>query len=73
MPSLRSPWIPVAVAVVGGIALGVGLGTLWKTRSIGSIVYTVVGLVLLWWAISDSRKSRGGTPESESDGSHTIE
>lgn len=73
MSFLRSPWIAVVVAVIGGLALGIGLGTLWKTRSIGSVVYTVIGLVLLWWAVSDSRKSRRGTPESEADGSHTIE
>ncbi|MBV9772428.1 MAG: hypothetical protein JO040_00665 [Gemmatimonadetes bacterium] len=73
MSPLRSPWIVVTVAVVGGLLLGVGLGTFWKTHSIGSVVYTALGVILLWWATSDFRKSRRGTPESEDDGSHTIE
>ena len=74
MPSwLRSPWITVAVAIVGGIALGYGVGGLLARFDIFSLVWTVLGVILLWWAISDSRKGRPGTPESEADGSHTIE
>jgi hypothetical protein len=70
---LRSPWIAVAVAVLGGISLGLGLGRMLARPGVLAAVYSVLGLVLLWWAISDSRKSRPGTPESEADGSHTIE
>ena len=70
---LRSPWIAVAVAVLGGISLGLGLGRMLGRPGVLAAVYSVLGLVLLWWAISDSRKSRPGTPESEADGSHTIE
>jgi hypothetical protein len=33
----------------------------------------VLGMIILWWAFSDKRKYRPGTPESETDGSHTIE
>ncbi|HEX2093880.1 MAG TPA: hypothetical protein VHG28_15865 [Longimicrobiaceae bacterium] len=70
---LRSPWISVVVAVLGGIALGLGVGRLLSAFSVTAVVWTVIGVVLLWWAISDTRKSRPGTPESETDGSHTIE
>lgn len=70
---LRSPWIPVLVAVVGGVSLGLGVGRLLSGFSVLSAVWTVIGLVLLWWAISDTRKARPGTPESEADGSHTVE
>lgn len=74
IPRFRSPWIAVAVAVVGGIALGLGLGRLLsRTYSLGALVWAVLGVVLLWWAISDTRKARPDTPESEADGSHTIE
>lgn len=70
---LRSPWISVAVAVLGGISLGLGLGRLWSRPTVVAGVYAVLGVILLWWAVSDSRKARPGTPESEADGSHTIE
>ncbi len=70
---LRSPWIAVAVAVLGGLSLGLGLGRMLSRPSVLAAVYTVLGVVLLWWAISDSRKARRDTPESEADGSHTIE
>ncbi len=70
---LHSPWIAVAVAVLGGLSLGLGVGRLWERPDVLAAVYGVLGVVLLWWAISDSRKARPGTPESESDGSHTIE
>ena len=70
---LRSPWIAVSVAVLGGISLGLGLGRMLSRPSVLAAVYGVLGVILLWWAISDSRKARPGTPESEADGSHTIE
>lgn len=70
---LRSPWISVAIAVLGGISLGLGLGRLWSRPGVVGGVYAVLGVILLWWAISDSRKARPDTPESEADGSHTIE
>lgn len=70
---LRSPWIAVAIAVLGGISLGLGLGGMWNRPTVLAGVYSVLGVILLWWAISDSRKARRDTPESEADGSHTIE
>ena len=74
IPRYRSPWVPVAVAVVGGLALGLGLGGLLaRVFTLGTVVWTVLGVVLLWWAISDFRKARPDNPESETDGSHTIE
>ena len=70
---LASPWVNVAAAVVGGLALGYGLGTLPGGVTVYGLVWTVLGFILLWWTLVDRRKSRPGTPESEADGSHTIE
>jgi len=70
---IRSPWISVAVAVLGGISLGLGVGRLLTRPGIVAGVYAMLGVVLLWWAISESRRARPDNPESEADGSHTIE
>lgn len=70
---LRSPWIAVAVVAVGGLSLGLGIGRMLERPDVLTAVYGVLGVVLLWWGISDTRKARPGTPESERDGSHTIE
>ncbi len=70
---LASPWIDVVGGVVGGLALGYGLGSIPAGITVASTVWTVVGLILLWWALVNRRKARPGTPESERDGSHTIE
>jgi hypothetical protein len=73
MVSLQSPWVNVLAAVVGGIALGTGIGRMVIGFTIGAGVWTVIGLIILWWALSDRRKFRRGTPESETDGSRTVE
>ncbi len=73
MSLLRSPWINVVAAVVGGLIFGSGVGQLIFGFTIGAAVLTVIGLLILWWAFSDRRKYRPGTPESEVNGSHTIE
>jgi hypothetical protein len=70
---LLSPWVNVVGAVVGGLALGYGLGTLPGGITAWGAMWTVLGFVLLWWTLMDRRKARLGTPESEADGSHTIE
>ena len=70
---LAAPWVNVVGAVAGGLALGYGLGTLPAGITAGGVLWTVVGLILLWWTLVDRRKARRGTPESEADGSHTIE
>lgn len=70
---MRSSWVNVLAAVVGGIALGVGVGRLILGVGLGGAVWTVLGVVILWWAFLDRRKWRRGTPESEVDGSHTVE
>ena len=70
---LASPVINVLAAVMGGLLLGFGIGRFAHEPSVPAAVATVFGLILLWWAVSDRRKSRRGTPESESDGSHTVE
>ena len=59
-------------AIVGGIMLGFGIGRFVHTPSVVPGVTALVGLLLLWYSISDRRKARPGTPESETHG-HTIE
>lgn len=68
-----SSWINIAVAVLGGISLGWGIGRLITEFTLWAMVWTLLGFVLLWWAVSDTRKVRSDTPESERDGSHTME
>lgn len=70
---LASPWVNVAGAIVGGVMLGYGLGTLPRGITPGGVLWVVLGLILLWWTMIDRRKARRGTPESEADGSHTVE
>ncbi|CAN5819541.1 hypothetical protein BH23GEM3_BH23GEM3_10790 [soil metagenome] len=73
MSRLNSPWINVVAGIVGGLVLGIGIGLLASTRSFGAAIWTVLGMILLWWAFTDRRKAQRSTPESEVDGSHTIE
>lgn len=68
-----SPWIDVVAAVVGGLLLGLGVGRLLGGLDPAALVLSLLGVILLWWALSDRRKMRRGTPESEYDGSRTIE
>ena len=70
---LASPWVNIVAAIVGGMALGYGLGSLPGGITVVGIVWTVIGLLLLWWALVDRARAKRGTPESERDGSHTIE
>jgi|GEM_PF-993505 len=69
----RSPWLNIVAAIVGGIVLGFGVGRFAHHPSLLPGVTAVVGLIVLWYAIADRRKSRPGTPESERDGGRTIE
>lgn len=68
-----SGWINVLAAVVGGAFTGFGIGRLLAREYVPGSLTLVVGMVLLWWAFADQRKSERGTPESERDGSHTVE
>lgn len=68
-----SPWVNVVAAIAGGGLLGYGLGTLPRGVTAAGLVWTVLGFILLWWTLVDRRKALRGTPESEADGSHTIE
>jgi hypothetical protein len=70
---LNSPWINVAAALVGGLSLGFGLRTLLAAPTPGGAFFIVAGVIILWWALADRRKMQRGNPESEADGSHTIE
>lgn len=66
-------WITVLAAVVGGMLLGLGVGRILGGRiSLGG-VSALIGALLLWWALADRRRADPDAPESEADGSHTIE
>lgn len=73
MRALRSPWINVVASVIGGLVFGTGVGQLIFEFTLGAALWTVIGLIILWWALSDRQKFTRGTPESESDGSRTVE
>jgi hypothetical protein len=74
MPADLARWSRVVVAVLGGVALGFGLGRLvLGGERIAGTVWTVLGVILLWWALLWRRKQIPGAPESEADGTHTIE
>ena len=70
---LANPLINVLAATVGGILLGFGLGRLFHTPTASAGVATLGGFILLWWALFDRRKARADVPETERDGSHTVE
>jgi TRAP-type C4-dicarboxylate transport system permease large subunit len=71
--TLGSGWINVVAAVVGGAFAGFGIGRLLARETLPGAVALAVGMLLLWWAFADRRKAEPGTPESERDGSHTLE
>jgi hypothetical protein len=74
MADLRSPWINTIAGVLGGVVLGSGIGWLARYGTPGAAAWTVLGVVILWWAFADRRKRIPGTPENEADGErHTIE
>ena len=52
--------------------LGFGVGRFANQPSLPYGVLALVGLLVLWYAISDYRKARPDTPESETHG-HTVE
>ena len=74
MPDPRLRWLYVLIGTLGGVALGFGIGALAaRGVSVQAILWTGLGVVLLWWSLSAKRKTTRGTPEDESDGTHTIE
>jgi hypothetical protein len=76
---LASRWINALAGLAGGILLGFGLGRFANELRYGRGVsapyamLSVMGLLLLWWALSERRKADPDDPESELDGSHTLE
>jgi hypothetical protein len=73
MPDIRSPWINVIAAAVGGVAMGIGISRLTVEFTMIGAVWAVLGFLILGWAILDRRRYRRGTGESEVDGGRTIE
>jgi high-affinity Fe2+/Pb2+ permease len=76
---LASRWINAVAGLVGGCLLGFGLGRFanglrfGRGVSLPDAVLALLGAILLWWALSERRKADPDDPESELDGSHTIE
>lgn len=66
-------WLQIVVGLLGGIALGWGLGGLASGFAVRPVGWTAIGVVLLWWALAARRKRTPGAPENEGDGSHIIE
>jgi hypothetical protein len=69
---LSSPWLNAVAALIGGLMLGFGLGRFVHHPSFPYGALALVGLLILWYAVSDYRKARPDAPESETRG-HTIE
>jgi hypothetical protein len=67
-----TPWLNAVAALIGGLMLGFGLGRFVHQPSLPHGALALVGLLILWYAVSDYRKSRPDTPESETHG-HTVE
>jgi hypothetical protein len=67
-----APWLNIVAAILGGITFGFGLGRFANHPSPVPGVLALVGLLVLWYAVSDRRKARPDTPESETHG-HTVE
>lgn len=73
MMERRSPWIYLVAAVVGCVALGIGIGRMMAGLSLLNATWAVLGFLVLGWALLDRRKYSRGTPESEVEGGRTIE
>jgi len=73
MRGIRSPWVNVAAALVGAVVMLIGILRLMRGFWMAGTVWSVLGFLLLGWAIFDRRKFLRGTPESEVDGGRTIE
>jgi hypothetical protein len=73
MTPVRSPWIYVVAAIVGCVAIGIGIGRMAAGLSLSNMTWALLGVIVLGWALLDRRKYSRGTPESELDGGRTIE
>jgi hypothetical protein len=65
-------WLNVVAAILGGIMLGFGIGRFAHRPAPVPGVMAIIGLVVLWYAVSDRRKAGPDNPESETHG-HTVE
>jgi hypothetical protein len=70
---LKSRWVDVVAAVAGGALAGFGIGRVLGGRMVPGGIAVMAGVLLLWWAFSDARRMDPRAPESEADGSHTVE
>ena len=73
MSAMRSSWIEVVAAVFGGVVLGIGVGNLIVGRGLAGVVWAVVGVVILWWALAERRRERAADSSRTADDMHTLE
>ena len=73
MAMKRRAWINVAAGVIGGVALGLGLGRLYFGFVLPGLFWAVLGFLLIGWSVFDQRSARPGNPESDIRGGHNVE
>jgi len=65
MALIDSPWLNVVAATMGGLAFGLGVGSLYGGFSLWGAFWAVFGFLVLGWAFFDRRRHQKGTPEGE--------
>jgi len=73
MAEPRRGWLHGLAAAVGAFTFGSGILGLTYGITFWDSVISVLGFLVLGWAVLDYRKYRRGTPESEVGGGRTIE
>jgi hypothetical protein len=65
-------WLNGLAALLGGVLLGFGGGRFVHHPSPAYGMLALIGVLVLWYAISDYRKAQSANPESETHG-RTVE
>jgi hypothetical protein len=73
MPEGASRGLTLAAGILGILLIASGLAWMTGGITVPATAWTVVGVILFWWGVSEYRKTHRGTPESELDGDHTVE
>jgi hypothetical protein len=73
MAMKRRAWVNVVAGVIGGVALGLGLGRLYFGFVLPGLFWAVLGFLLIGWSVFDQRSARPGNPESDIRGGHNVE
>lgn len=73
MARIRRAWVNIAAGVIGGVALGLGLGRFYFGYTASGAFWAVLGFLLVGWTIFDQRASHPENPESEIGGGRNVE